>query len=208
MIWPFSVAFWTAQAQVWNVYSLWVRDHIDMVVGGFAVPIPWLQSLDGLAPAFEAPLLILLWRWQARRGAEPDSLGKLATGCLIFAGSTILLALVPTTARGTIWLPVVFHLLSNLGAMFFAPVTHALFAARAPERWRGTLIGVDMMAVAVASLISGPMGGWYTQSARRCSGPSPPRFRRWPAWFCWPCAARCAPSAAPIRWWKRAAPAH
>jgi POT family proton-dependent oligopeptide transporter len=133
------------------------------------VPIPWLQSLDGLAPAFEAPLLILLWRWQARRGAEPDSLGKLATGCLIFAGSTILLALVPPATRGTIWLPVVFHLLSNLGAMFFAPVTHATFAARAPERWRGTLIGVDMMAVAVASLISGPMGGWYTRV-------SPPLF--------------------------------
>ncbi|WP_179505516.1 MULTISPECIES: MFS transporter [unclassified Sphingomonas] len=169
LVWPFSVAFWTAQAQVWNVYSLWVRDHIDMVVGGFAVPIPWLQSLDGLAPAFEAPLLILLWRWQALRQAESDSLGKLATGCLIFAGSTLLLALVPTNTRGTIWLPVAFHLLSNLGAMFFAPVMHATFAARAPERWRGTLIGMDMMSVAVASLISGPMGGWYTRV-------SPPLF--------------------------------
>lgn len=162
MVWPFSVAFWTAQAQVWNVYSLWVRDHIAMTVGTFAVPIPWLQSLDGLAPAFEAPLLILLWRWQAARHAEPDSLTKLATGCLLFAGSTALLAVAPVTTRGTIWLPVAFHMLSNLGAMFFAPVAHAYFATRAPERWRGTLMGVDMMAVAVASLISGPMGGWYT----------------------------------------------
>lgn len=163
MVWPFSVAFWTAQAQVWNVYSLWVRDHIAMTVGTFAVPIPWLQSLDGLAPAVEAPLLILLWRWQATRKAEPDSLTKLATGCLIFAASTLLLALSPTATRGPIWLPVAFHLLSNLGAMFFAPVMHAYFATRAPERWRGTLIGVEMLSVAVASLISGPMGGWYTQ---------------------------------------------
>ena len=169
MAWPFSVAFWTAQAQVWNVYSLWVRDHIDMVVGGFAVPIPWLQSLDGLAPALEAPLLILFWRWQAARRQEPDSLTKLAIGCLIFAGSTLLLATVPVATRGSIWLPVAFHLLSNLGAMFFAPVMHAYFATRAPERWRGTLIGFEMLSVAVASLVSGPTGGWYTTV-------SPPQF--------------------------------
>jgi hypothetical protein len=36
-MWPISVCFWTAQAQIWNVYNLWVRDHVDMVVRGFAV---------------------------------------------------------------------------------------------------------------------------------------------------------------------------
>lgn len=165
VMWPVSVAFWTTQAQVWNVYSLWVRDHIDMRVGSFAVPVPWLQSLDGLAPAVAAPLLILLWRWQARRGAEPSSLGKIGSGCLILAAATLILAAEPMLAgpneRASVWLPVLFHVISNFGAIFFAPTFHAFFATRAPEPWRGTLIGIDSLSVSAASLISGTMGGWY-----------------------------------------------
>ena len=165
MVWPISIAFWTAQAQIWNVYNLWVRDHIAMHIGSFEVPIPWLQSLDGLAPAAFAPVVILLWRWQARRNREPDTFVKLAQGCLIFAAGTLLLAATPLFAgadgKGPLWLPVLFHLVSNFGAIFFAPVMHAFYASRAPESWRGTLIGFETLSVSVASLLSGTMGGWY-----------------------------------------------
>lgn len=164
-LWPISVAFWTAQAQIWNVYNLWVRDHILMRVGTFEVPVPWLQSLDGLAPALYAPVVILLWRWQARRGTEPDMFIKLAIGCLIFAAATALLGLTPMFAdasgRGPLWLPVVFHLVSNFGAVYFSPVMRAFYATRAPESWRGTLIGLDTLSVSAASILSGTMGGWY-----------------------------------------------
>ena len=173
LVWPVSLAFWTSQAQIWNVYSLWVRDHIRMEVGGFAVPIPWLQSLDGLAPAVAAPILILLWRSQARRGAEPTTLTKAATGCLIMAGSTLMLAAEPAFAgsddRGPLWLVVLFHVVSNFGAISFAPVIRSFFAEHAPEQWRGTVIGLESLSVTGASLLSGVMGGWY-QSV------SPPLF--------------------------------
>ncbi|MBX9884666.1 MAG: peptide MFS transporter [Novosphingobium sp.] len=165
MVWPVSLAFWTTQAQIWNVYSLWVRDHIRMEVGGFTVPIPWLQSLDGLAPAVAAPILILLWRWQAARGSEPATLTKAATGCLIMAASTLLLAAEPLFAGpgglGPLWLVVLFHLISNFGAISFAPVIRAFFAERAPESVRGTVIGLESLSVTGASLLSGVMGGWY-----------------------------------------------
>lgn len=165
LVWPVSLAFWTTQAQIWNVYSIWVRDHIRMEVGSFAVPIPWLQSLDGLAPAIAAPILIVLWRWQAARGTEPATLTKAGIGCLIMAGSTLLLALAPFLAgsdgRGPLWLVVLFHMISNFGAISFAPVIRSFFAERAPETIRGTVIGLESLSVTGASLISGLMGGWY-----------------------------------------------
>ncbi len=160
-----AVGFWTAQAQIWNVYNLWVRDHIQMHVGTFEVPVPWLQSLDGLAPAAYAPIVILLWRWQARRGTEPDLFVKIALGCLIFAGAMLLLAAAPLFAgsdgRGPLWIPIAFHLISNFGATYFAPVVQAYYAGRAPEAWRGTLLAMDTMSVSIASILSGTMGGWY-----------------------------------------------
>jgi POT family proton-dependent oligopeptide transporter len=38
LVWPVSVTFWIAQTQVWNIYNLWARDHLDLVVGGYSMP--------------------------------------------------------------------------------------------------------------------------------------------------------------------------
>lgn len=167
LIWPVSVAFWIAQSQIWNVYNVWLRDTVHMSVGGFDVPVPWMQSLDGLAPAVFIPLALWIWARQAARGREPDEFGKLAFGAILFGFSVALLAAGPLLAgadgRAPIILPILFHVFSNFGAVFFAPVMLALFATRAPAQWRGTLIGVNALAISVASLISGRMGGLYEQ---------------------------------------------
>ena len=167
LLFPISVLFWTAQAQIWNVYNVWVRDHINMNVGGFAVPVPWLQSLDGLAPAVFTPITLWIWASMAKRGREPDEFGKLIVGLLLFGISVAGLAAGPLLAnsagRGPILLPVMFHVVSNFGAVWFAPVMLALFATRAPSTWRGTLVGINSLGVSVASLISGRMGSLYEQ---------------------------------------------
>lgn len=158
------MCFWIAQSQVWNVYNLWLRDHADLLVGGFTVPVPWLSSLDGLAPAVMTPLVILWWRRQAKAGREPDLFVKLATGCLIFAAGVSWLALASWLAEGDkvpLWWPIGFHLISNLGWIFFAPIALALFAAQAPAALRGTLIGINTLSVSAASMISGRIGGLY-----------------------------------------------
>ncbi len=164
LIWPFVICFWIAQSQVWNVYNLWASDHVQMRVAGFDVPVPWLQALDGLSPVIVMPLFLALWRWQAARGVEPDDVAKMAIGCLIFAGGTAWLALAPLVAtddRAPLLWAVAFHLISNAGWLYFTPIALALFAAKAPASLRGTMIGVNSLAVFFASTISGRIGGLY-----------------------------------------------
>lgn len=164
-IWPLLVCFWIAQSQIWNTYNLWVRDHIDLVVGGFTVPVPWLQSLDGLMPALSVPLMLALWRWQAMRGSEPDLLVKLGIGSLLFAASVLLLVAAShppgSSARASLGFPIAFHILSNFGWIYFAPVATALMLTRAPGSTRGTMGGINMLAVTAGSLISGRLGALY-----------------------------------------------
>lgn len=164
LIWPLLVCFWIAQSQVWNVYNLWVRDHVALRVGSFDVPVPWMQALDGLAPIIVMPLFLALWRWQARRGREPSIVTKLGIGCLIFAAGTTWLALAPIASingRAPIVWAVVFHLLSNIGWLYFSPIALALYGGRSPPSLRGTMIGVNSLAVFAASIVSGRLGGLY-----------------------------------------------
>jgi POT family proton-dependent oligopeptide transporter len=164
LFWPMVTAFWTTQSQIWNVYNLWVRDHVNLTIGHFTMPVPWLQALDGLAPAVLIPAALAFSRWQAARGREPGLVAKMATGCFIFAGAVALLAsgqMVGGAGRVPLWLPVCFHLLSNLGYVYVAPVSTALYSAEAPSSLRGTMIGVSALAQFAAGFISGWLGGLY-----------------------------------------------
>ena len=62
---PLFATFWVAQSQVWNVYNVWVRDYVDLQVGGWTMPVPWMQAIDGLLPLGCMPLVVLFWRRQA-----------------------------------------------------------------------------------------------------------------------------------------------
>ncbi len=162
---PVSAMFWVAQSQVWNTYNLWVRDHLELAIGSFTVPVPWLQSLDGLAPFICLPPILMFWRWQASRGREPGSFGKLAIGCFIFSLSTFWLAAagLVTDASGRtpfLW-AVVFHLASNLGWLYFTPVAQAFYSKGAPPRLCATLMGVNVTSAFLGSVISGRLGGLY-----------------------------------------------
>ena len=162
---PVIAMFWIAQSQVWNTYNLWVRDHIELQVGRFAVPVVWLQSLDGLSPFICLPPMLMFWRWQAARGREPGEFVKMAIGCFVFAVSTLWLAaaglVTDSHGRTPILWAVAFHLASNLGWLYFTPTVTALFSRAAPKAVNATLIGVSSLAVFLGSTISGRMGSLY-----------------------------------------------
>ncbi len=156
---PVLALFWVAQSQVWNVYNLWVRDHVDLAVLGWAMPVPWLQAIDGLAPVVLLAPTLALWRWQAARGREPDDVTKLAIGCLIFAAGCGWLALAP--ARAPLAWAVTFHLLSNEGWLFFVPIALALWSRAAPAPAKGVMVGVYYLSTFIGSIVSGRLGGLY-----------------------------------------------
>ncbi|MEG3145515.1 peptide MFS transporter [Sphingomonas sp. RT2P30] len=165
MFWPLQMCFWVAQSQVWNVYNLWVSDHVNLRVAGFDTPVAWLQALDGVSPILVMPLILALWQRQAAKGSEPDDLAKLAIGCAIFAAGVTWLAAAPLVAgpdgRAPLLWAVAFHLISNTGWLYFTPVSLALYATRAPPQYRGTLVGISYLATFAASVTSGRIGGLY-----------------------------------------------
>ena len=162
---PIATFFWIAQAQIWNTYNIWVRDHVDLQVGHFIVPVPWLQAVDGFAPLVSLPPMLLFWRWQGRRNAEPDEYTRMICGLFIFGASLMILTagqwVTDASGKTPLILPIAFHFASNIGWLYFSPSANSLFAGTAPRSIRGTMIGVYLLSMFFGSVISGRLGGLY-----------------------------------------------
>jgi proton-dependent oligopeptide transporter, POT family len=162
---PLLTLFWVAQTQIWNTYNLWVRDNVDLAIGSWKMPVPWLQSVDALGVVVLVLPMLRFWRWQAARSSEPDDVTKLAIGCLLFGVAVAWLAggQLVADATGKVPLPWVlfYHFLSAVGYLYFSPVAVALFSRTAPPSVNAMMIGIYYLAIFAGSTISGRLGGLY-----------------------------------------------
>jgi POT family proton-dependent oligopeptide transporter len=162
---PLLTAFWVAQSQIWNTYNLWARDHLNLTLGAHRLPVPWLQAIDSLAAVVFVPPMLRFWRWQHSRGTEPDDLGKMAIGCLLFGAAVAWLAAAQliAPAPGTVPLAwaIAYHFSSGIGYIYFAPIAIALFSRTAPAAVNALMIGVYYLSMFAGSTISGRMGSLY-----------------------------------------------
>ena len=55
------------------------------------MPSTWFQSFNPLMIFTFAPILNILWAWQARKKKEPSSVVKMAIGCFLLGLSFIIL---------------------------------------------------------------------------------------------------------------------
>jgi proton-dependent oligopeptide transporter, POT family len=162
---PIMALFWIAQSQVWNTYNIWARDHLDLALGHWVMPVPWLQAIDGLAAFGLVPPVVLFWRWQAHRGKEPDDIIKLSIGCFIFSVSMAWLAAGGWVSGAAGKVPLIwalaFHVIENTGYVFVAPIAVALYARTAPLSVNAIMVGINSLSTFVGSILSGRLGGLY-----------------------------------------------
>lgn len=162
---PVFTLFWIAQSQIWNTYNLWARDHIDLKIGAWTMPVPWLQAVDSLAVIVIVAPLLRFWGWQAKRASEPDDLAKLGIGCLLFGAAVAWLAAAQWVANGLGKVPLVwalaYHFLSAIGYLYFAPIALALFSRSAPASVNARMMGVYYLSMFAGSTISGRLGALY-----------------------------------------------
>jgi len=163
--------FWVANGEVLNAYMVWAKTRLNLQVGGFTVPATWLQSVSAIVGIAMAPVLIGVWTGQARRGAEPSPLGKMAIGCGLAVAAYAWLALA-VVVSGSAKVPLVwalgFHLLVQTGYLFVYPIGMALFSRAAPPAVNSLMIGIYFLSVFAGSLLV----GWVGQFYERLSAPA------------------------------------
>ena len=136
LLMPLLTLYWVVNSQEWNTYNIWARDHVDLGILGWHMPVPWVQSLASLAAVGLVPVVLLFWRWLAATGREPDEIGKLKLGCLIMGAFTACDALSTSIFGAPHQVPLLWIVITDMGESFgylhVQPVAIALFARMAP----------------------------------------------------------------------------
>jgi len=147
-----------------DVLLLWIKQHVQLNVFGFLVPVPWFVSLNAVASIVAVPLLFWIWNWQASRAAEPGELGKIGTGAWIIAASTLLLA-AASLFYGAAPVNIVWPFLATtglgIGFVYYWPTLLALVSRTAPPGTKSTMMGVAFISLFLAGTIMGWLGAFY-----------------------------------------------
>ncbi len=152
----------SAYEQLTNIFLVWAVAHVDLHVGGFAVPPAWFAAADGL---FTILLVVAgAWSWPqlAKRGWEPPAAARLAIGCIAVATGYALTALLALSgAQLGLAGPIAVVLLLDIGIVLAWPAALALITAAAPPARGGMMVGIFYLHGFVAHLVVGRLGAAY-----------------------------------------------
>jgi proton-dependent oligopeptide transporter, POT family len=145
-----------------NIALVWINDHSNLDLFGFAIPVAWFNSIDPFVSIVCVPVLFALWRWQRGHGGEPGELGKIGTGAWMACVANLLLVIASRSpGRSHVLFPVVYDILLGVAFIYYWPTLLALVSLAAPPGLKSTLIGVVFMTLFIANTTIGWLGGLY-----------------------------------------------
>ena len=154
-----------AYPMIWNIGIVWIDAEVSLATPFGNVPASWFNSVDSFASIIAVPPLVALWRWQARRGREPNAIAKIGIGSAMVGASALLLVagcLLPD-ASGKV--PVIWALACYVGMgfafIYYWPVLLALISEAAPPKVNSTLMGGAFLSLFVGSVLMGWVGSFY-----------------------------------------------
>ncbi len=152
------------QYQIFNVFPVWVQQHVARQVGAYTIPVPWFASIESLTSIIAAPLLFLLWSWRASRRREQHDLSKVGIGAAICAASNLILVAAIFFTAGTavhpVW-PMLYCVGMGVAFLYYWPTLLALVSCAAPAKVNSTMMGIAYMSLFVSNNLIGWIGGFY-----------------------------------------------
>ena len=158
-----AAAFWSGFDQSASSLSIFARDYTDLSVGGYIIPIGWLQFANPIFVVIFAPIFAGTWMHLAKKNLNPSLPIKFALGLALMALSFIVmlyaveLALVSSPV-GMRWL-IITYLLQTWGELALSPVGLAAFSKYSPKKYVGQMFGLWFTASAIGGVLAGLLGG-------------------------------------------------
>ncbi len=166
-----NIVFWAVYEQQGNTMQTWADEQTEWpTILGFAFPATWFQSANPFFIFLLAPVLDMVWRWQAKKGKEPSSVSKMAIGCFILGGSFIVMVIgagmVPDGTKGSWFWPIFCTLLLTVGELYLSPIGLSLVTKVSPIRIVSMMMGMWFLSSFFGNILSGYIGVLYTTMSK------------------------------------------
>jgi len=145
-----------------NSGFIFLADRVALDTPFGHVPEAWFVSEDSFASIIIVPVLIVLWRWQARRGKSWSDLAKIAFGGVL-QGVAVLSLMAGDYFAGEAKVPLTFAIIafafSGFGFMYQWPTTLSLVSRLSP----GKTVSLLMALAYCGAFVSGVFTGWLAR---------------------------------------------
>ena len=162
-----NVVFWAVYEQQGNTMQTWADERTAWpMIGSFQVPATWFQSFNPLFIFLLAPLFDMFWAWQAKKGSEPTSVGKMAIGSIVLGLSFIVMvvgARFVGEEKGSWFWPVFCTLLLTVGELYLSPIGLSLVTKVSPARIVSMMMGMWFLSSFLGNTLSGYIGVLFEQ---------------------------------------------
>ncbi|MFI5967681.1 oligopeptide:H+ symporter [Streptomyces asoensis] len=160
-IWFFVAAavFWMIYDQGGSTLSIFADSSAENTVFGWEFPVSWYQSVNPVLIMALAPVFAWVWLALNRRGKEPSTVVKFASG-LVLVGASFFLFLAPLSiAEGghkaaAMWL-VAIYFVQTVGELLLSPVGLSVTTKMAPAKYASQMMGVWFLAVTAGDATTG-----------------------------------------------------
>ncbi len=165
-----TIFFWATYEQQGNTIALWADGFTDRSIDlGFwhgEIPTTWFQAFNPFMIFAFTPIVVGLWARQAKKGAEPSTVVKMALGCLGVAVANLVLALAAWRAGADgqaswLWL-LAYFVVVTVGELYLSPIGLSLVSKIAPRSMLSLIMGIWLATSFVGNVVAGWLGGFWS----------------------------------------------
>ncbi|MBL8268987.1 peptide MFS transporter [Steroidobacter sp.] len=157
----FTIIYAAAFYQMFGMLALYSRDRLDRFIGGFEVPVTWLQTVNLWSFFLCVPLLSAAWRKLSRQHRNPSASYKLSFGIGSLAiGYLVLVAAESGSGPdlpSVLWL-IGAYVLFGLGDSLVWANQISLTSKLAPLRYRPLLVGGWYICIGIGTWLTSYIG--------------------------------------------------
>jgi POT family proton-dependent oligopeptide transporter len=168
--------FWATYEQMGNTTILWIDSKVDRTIDLFGwagqIPTTWFLGVNPFMIVAFTPFVVLLWKRQAERRAEPSTITKMALGCFGVTAADLIRAFAAFHAGSgqANWLWVLLSIsVITMGELYLSPVGLSLVTKVAPARIISMMMGIWLATSFTGGFLAGFLGSFW-------SGMTPPQF--------------------------------
>ena len=159
-----GIGFSMVYEQSGSTLMLFSDEHVDL----HGMPTEFIAALNPLLVLSLTPAVTALWDWQARRGAEPHQMSKIAIGCALLSSSfaVLMFGALPIDSHASPTRVSVFWIVLNqifltAGELFTFPVALSYISKIAPDGLLSAIIGLWFGSYFFGNYFSGVLGSTY-----------------------------------------------